>query len=195
MHHRRHSTITQAQATLADAQARIEDAFIDGGETTQIRAEIEAAESEINRVKIEAIERARQPKPKSDTETRAEALAQGIADELNATMRAIVEGVQTPSAPVPDLSLAHGLIEAQDRHPEAHATLHEAEGRVEKLQTRLDELAAERQTIVDRRADGTFEATTRPPWQRWMRIFRDSTACSTAPRLPGREGENRERGR
>jgi hypothetical protein len=131
--------------------------LIDGTDTPQIRAEIAAAESEIQRIRAAEAEAARVPAPPSDTQVRAEALAQGIADSLRETMTAIVGSVQVPTAPVPDLSLAHGLIEATDIHTEAHQALVEAESKSARLQDRLDALNNERNLIVERRASGKVQ--------------------------------------
>ena len=148
--------LEKARAQAETAHDRLREALLAGDDTSAHRRALAEAEQRLAELTRETVTG---PDPALEDAIQAEAAAlvaetaEAIAARVNAfSLYPRPEPVEIP------IGAALALVRAQRRHAEFEADLAEHRAREQRIQTRLDDLAARRESLVIRRMEGDERA-------------------------------------
>lgn len=150
---------TQRTATLSDATAdrdaasgELDAVLTQGGDATQARTKLKAAEAALS--EAQAAEDARIAAEQDALRAESRELADQVSREVHEVMVKIVAGIVAPPAPEVATDHAAAVLDARQTAGAAKAAADTARAKLDSLVSRQEALQAARSAIVERRAKG-----------------------------------------
>ncbi len=148
-------TISQTEAAtrkLNRAQSALDKILEDGGDASQARADLLAAQVELEAAEAAAVERAQADEDRIGIE--AGALSAAVAQEIGQALAQIIERIGPLPAPKVEHRWALGVAKARRETDSKRTAADATRERLAGQQQRLSSLKADRLTIVGRRLEG-----------------------------------------
>ncbi|ADC62641.1 hypothetical protein [Allochromatium vinosum] len=145
--------LEKARTQAETAHHRLCEALLSGEDTTAARRALIEAEARLAELSRESTRTGPDPEIEAAIQAEAAALVAETAEAIAARVNAFSPYPRPEPVELP-LSLAVALVRARHQHALVEADLTEHRAKEQRIQTRLDDLAARRAGLMARRLDG-----------------------------------------
>lgn len=149
--------IAKARAQAETAHARLQEALLAGEDTAAARRALTEAEAKLVELSRERVDTGPNPEIEAAIQAEAAELVTETAGAIAARVHALSPYPRPEPVELP-LSLAVALVRARRQHATVEADLAEHRAKAQRIQTRLDDLAARREALLVRRMEGDERA-------------------------------------
>ena len=148
------SNVNTVKKQVETAQAELDTALAEGGDTTASRQKLKEKQAELSLVETKENQEAEAAQAEVQAKIQHEAgqMVQAAVDDLNARIEAFTS-IDAPTAQLP-AHLGANILKARDGLAVSRAEQAKHQARIEKLRQRQADLTGERAAIIARRADG-----------------------------------------
>lgn len=149
--------LEKARTQAETAHARLREALLSGEDTTSARRALTEAEAKLVELARENISVGPDPEIEAAIQSEAAALVAETAEAIAARVNAFSPYPRPEPIEIP-INAALAYVRALRRHAAFESDLAEHRAREQRIQTRLDDLAARRESLVIRRMEGDERA-------------------------------------
>lgn len=149
--------LEKARAQAETAHARLREALLAGEDTTSARRALTEAEAKLVELARESTSVGPDPEIEAAIQAEAAALVAETAEAIAARVNAFSPYPRPEPIEIP-INAALAYVRALRRHAAFESDLAEHRAREQRIQTRLDDLAARREALVVRRMEGDERA-------------------------------------